>query len=331
MPARAIDTATIAFGLVSIPIKIYSTSEPSHEIHFHLIHEGCGERLKQQYTCPRHGVVERADMTKGFELTKGNFVELEKEELKALEAVASDEVAIREFVPATAIDPIYVDRTYYLGPDKGGDRAYRLLRDALEDAELVGVASYSARGKQYIVMVRPFEDGLAMHQLRYVDEVKPWSEVPLGKLPKSAAPELKLASQIIEQLQHETFDASQYEDEVKDRVRKLIAKKAKGGEIVAAPEAPKPVVTDLMEALKASLAGEARPAAREERVSVVKDGRGAKAAGKANGKAANGHARRGHAAKRTARAHAAPKRASRTSRARPHGRTTRSTAKRAHR
>ncbi|HEY5946270.1 MAG TPA: Ku protein [Kofleriaceae bacterium] len=321
MPARAIDTATIAFGLVSIPIKIYSTSEPSHEIHFHLIHEGCGERLKQQYICPRHGVVERADMTKGFELTKGNFVELEKEELKALEAVASDEVAIREFVPATAIDPIYVDRTYYLGPDKGGERAYRLLRDALEQAELVGVAAYSARGKQYIVMVRPFEDGLAMHQLRYEDEVKSWSEVPVGKLPKSAPTELQLASQIIEQLQHDTFDAGQYEDEVKDRVRKLIAKKAKGGEIVAAPEAPKPVVTDLMAALKASLAGEGKAPAPDDRVSVVRNGK--------NGKAAE--SRRGHAAKREPRGHAPAKRASR---ARPHAaraRSSRSAGKRAHR
>ena len=305
MPARAIDTATISFGLVSIPIKIYSTSEPSHEIHFHLIHEGCGERLKQQYTCPRHGVVDRDEMTKGYELTKGNFVELEKQELKALEAVASDEVAIREFVPASAIDPIFVDRTYYLGPDKGGERAYGLLRDALDKAELVGVASYSARGKQYVVMVRPFEDGLAMHQLRYADEVKPWSEVPLGKLPKSAPAELGLASQIIEQLEHDAFDASSYEDEVKDRVRKLIAKKAKGGEIVAAPEAPKPVVTDLMEALKASLAGEREAPAPDDRVSVVKNGK-------------RDHRR------------ATPKRASR---AKPHGRTRTASnnGKRAHR
>ncbi len=313
MPARAIDTATIAFGLVSIPIKIYSTAEHSHEIHFHLIHEGCGERLHQQYVCPRHGVVEREDMAKGYELTKGNFVELEKDELKALEAVASDEVAIREFVPASAIDPIYVDRTYYLGPDKGGERAYRLLRDALDQAELVGVAAYSARGKQYIVMVRPFEDGLAMHQLRYADEVKPWSEVPLGKLPKSAAAELHLATQIIGQLEHETFDASQYEDEVKDRVRALIAEKAKGGEIVAAPEAPRPEVTDLMAALKASLAGKGKAPAPEERVSVVK----------ANGhrkRAARGHARTSSASshKRASRTHAA-KRATRSHKARSHG------------
>lgn len=309
MPARAIDTASIAFGLVAIPIKIYSTSEPSHEIHFHLIHEGCGERLKQQYVCPRHGEVDRSEMAKGFELTKGNFVELSKEELKALEAVASDEVSIREFVPAVAIDPIYVERTYFLGPGKGGERAYRLLRDALENAELVGVASYAARGKEYVVMVRPFEDGLAMHQLRYPDEIKSWSEVPVGKLPKAAPSELALARQIIDQLRHDTFDPSQYADEVKERVRKLIAKKAKGGEIVAPPEAPKPVVTDLMDALKASLAGQAN------------------AAGDARVK--NGHAKPAKTASK--RGHAPVKRP--TAKARPHvarGHAARSSTKRAH-
>jgi DNA end-binding protein Ku len=313
MPARAIDSATIAFGLVSIPIKIYSTSEPSHEIHFHMIHEGCGERLKQQYVCPRHGEVSRSEMGKGFELTKGNFVELSKEELKALEAVSSDELAIREFVPAAAVDPILVERTYYLGPDKGGERAYRLLRDALEQAEIVGIAAYSARGKQYVVMVRPFEDGLAMHQLRYPDEVKPWSEVPVGKLPKAAPAELGLASQIIDQLRHETFDAGDYTDEVKDRVRKLIAKKAKGGEIVAPPEAPKPEVTDLMEALKASLSGAGKAPAGDDRKSSH-----------------DGHARRSRAADGKRVHH--PKRA-RSARTRPH--TARKTAsghaKRAHR
>lgn len=316
MPARAIDTATIAFGLVSIPIKIYSTSEPSHEIHFHLIHEGCGERLKQQYVCPKHGEVDRSEMSKGYELTKGNFIELSKEELKNLEAVASDELSIREFVPATAIDPIFVERTYYLGPGKGGERAYRLLRDALEEAELVGVAAYAARGKEYMVMVRPFEDGLAMHQLRYPDEVKPWSEVPVGKLPKAAPSELALAGQIISQLEHETFDPTQYSDDVKDRVRKLIAKKAKGGEIVAPPEVEKPAVTDLMEALKASLAGEkpkgSAPATKSK-----------KSRGHGNGHGKRTASSRGHASKRTS-----------GHRARPHasrGGATRGHGKRAHR
>jgi DNA end-binding protein Ku len=280
MPARSIDTATLAFGLVSIPVKIYSTGEPSHEIHFHMVHAGCGERVRQEYVCPRHGKVDRDEITKGFELTKGNFVELSKDELKALEAVASDEIAIREFVPISAVDPILIDKSYFLGPGKGGERAYRLLHDALEHEGLAGIAAYAARGKQYVVMVRPFEDGHAMHQLRYPDEVKRWSEVPIGKLAKPAAAELGLATKVIEQLRHDTFDPGQYKDEVKDRVRKLIAKKAKGGEIVAPPSAPKPEVTDLMAALKASLAGEAKPNGRSN--------------GKANGHAKSHRSVRGH-------------------------------------
>lgn len=253
MPARAIDSATLSFGLVAIPVKVYTTAEPSHEVHFNLIHEGCGERLKQRYVCPKHGEVERADMAKGFELTKGTYVELEKEELDALAAVATDEVALTEFVPETEVDPIYVDRSYYLAPAKGGERAYRLFRDALADSELVGIATYAARGKQYIVSLRPYEDGLLMHQLRYPDEVKPWSEIPMGKLPAPPPSELALAQRVIDQLRHSKFDPTQYTDEVKARVRTLIAKKAKGGEIVA-PEADKPApITDLMAALKASL------------------------------------------------------------------------------
>jgi len=272
-----------------------------------------GEVPYGQTVVRAQGGVGRSGRAKGFVRAKGNFVELSKDGLQALEAVASDELAMQEFGPATAVDPILIERTYFLGPDKGGERAYRLLRDALEDAQLVGIASYAARGKQYIVMVRPFEDGLAMHQLRYPDEVKSWSEVPVGKLPKAAPAELGLASQIISQLQHETFDPTQYSDEVKDRVRKLIAKKAKGGEFVAPEEAPRPVVTDLMEALKASLGA----------------GNGA---GKSNGKRAT-HAKRGGTGHGT-RGHAGTKRPSRGSRTRPHSTrasSSRAQAKRAHR
>jgi DNA end-binding protein Ku len=263
MPARSIDTATLAFGLVSIPVKIYSTGEPSHELHFNLVHEGCGERLHQQYVCEEHGKVERDEIIKGFELTKGNFVELSKTELKALEAVASDEIAIDEFVPASAVDPLFIERSYYLGPGKGGDRAYQLFRDAIEQADLVAIATYAARGKQYIVELRPYETGLVMHQLRYVDEVKAWSEIPTSRHTKAAPAELALARQFIDSLRHETFDPGRYKDEVKARVRALIAKKAKGGEITAPPTVERPPVTDLMAALKASLG--AKSNAKEDR------------------------------------------------------------------
>ena len=262
--ARSIDSASIVFGLVSIPIKVYSTTEPGHEIHFHMIHAGCGERLKQQYVCPKHGVVERSDIAKGYQVDRSKMIELDPKELDALDAVANDEIALTEFVPVTEIDPIYVDRTYYLGPDKGGDRPYRLLRDALERAKLVGVASYAARGKSYLVMVRPFENGLAMHQLRYPDEIKPWKAVGLHELAKPTAQELDLAGKLIEQLTHDSFDPSAYKDEVKGRVKKLLAERVKTGETIEVEEseaAPK-AIPDLMAALRASLGGKPEPKAK---------------------------------------------------------------------
>jgi DNA end-binding protein Ku len=252
--ARALDTASIVFGLVAIPVRVFSTAEPSHEIHFHMIHAGCGLRVKQEYHCPKHGKVERADIAKGYQADKGTIIELDQAELDALDAVANDEIALAEFVPAAAVDPIYIERTYYLGPGKGGERAYRLLRDALEDAGLVGIAQYAARGNAYIVMVRPFQDGLAMHQLRYQDEVKPFEAVDLPAMPKPTAAEVKLAQTLVHQLAKDAFDPSAYRDEVKVRVEKLLEEKVKSGETIVAPEAPKAEhIPDLMAALRASL------------------------------------------------------------------------------
>lgn len=256
MAARTIATASISFGLVSIPVHVISTSEPAHELHFHLIHAGCGRRVKQHYECPKHGPVERDQLAKGYEVRKGEMIELAQAELDALDAVGDDAIALAEFVPAAAVDPIFVERTYFLAPGKGGARPYRLLRDALARAGLVGIARYAARGKAYVVMVRPFETGLAMHQLRYADEIKPWSAAGVDELPAPTAAELQLAHKLVAQLEHARFDPSDYRDEVKDRVRELLAEKLKTGQPIVAPEGhapPRPI--DLMEALRASLGG----------------------------------------------------------------------------
>jgi DNA end-binding protein Ku len=264
MPARSIATATISFGLVSIPTKLYTTAESTGDIHFNLLHDACGSRLKQQYICTKDGeIVDREHMVKGYEFSKGQYVVLSGEELKALDEVATHTIALEEFVPASAVDPLYLDKAYYLGPDKGGERAYRLLADAMIDAGLVGLASYSARGKQYIVLVRPFQNGIIMHQLRYADEIKEWSEVPIGDLPEIKPNELNLAKQIIAQIAADTFIPEKYEDEVQKRMRALIEKKVEGQEITAAPDSPQQgKVIDLMEALKASLGVGAMAAAR---------------------------------------------------------------------
>ena len=266
MPARSIGTATISFGLVSIPTKLYTTNETGNDIHFNMLHDADSARLKQQYICTQcNEVVDREHTVKGFEHAKGQYVVFSAEEIKALDAVATQSIGIEEFVPASAVDALWVEKSYYLGPDKGGERAYKLIHDAMIETGLVGVASYSARGKSYIVSLRPFQNGLIMHQLRYAEEVKPWSEVPLPELPELKAAELGLAKQIIQQIAHETFEPTKYKDEVQSRMRELIAQKVEGQEITAQPEAPTGKVIDLMEALKASLGmskdAERKPAA----------------------------------------------------------------------
>jgi len=280
MPARSIGTATISFGLVSIPTKLYTTNETGSDIHFNMLHDADGARLKQQYICTQcNEIVDREHTVKGYEHAKGQYVMFSPEELKALDAVATQAIAIEEFVPASAVDPLWVEKSYYLGPDKGGERAYKLIHDAMIETGLVGFASYSARGKQYIVSLRPFNDGLIMHQLRYAEEVKPWTEVPLPELPELKPAELGLAKQIIQQIAHETFAPEKYKDDVQARMRDLIAQKVEGQEMTITPEAPTGKVIDLMEALKASL-GMSRDAERKPAIAAAEAEPAAEAAPK---------------------------------------------------
>jgi DNA end-binding protein Ku len=261
MTARSIGSGTVSFGLVSIPVKLYSTNETKAGVSFNLLHGGgCGSRLKQQYICPKDEViVERDQMVKGYEFAKGQYVTFSEEELKALEEQSSEAIEITEFVPEKTVSPLYYDKAYYLGPDKGGAKAYSLLGEAMRKTGRVALAKYSARGKQYLVMVRVEERGLVMQQLRYADEVKPMSEVPLDETPVSDR-ELDLAMKLIDQIASDQFEPEKYEDEVRTRTLELIEKKVAGQDIVAAPaEAPQAKVIDLMEALKASLAGKAGP------------------------------------------------------------------------
>ena len=256
MPARAISSATVSFGLVSIPIKVYSAHETANDIHFNMVHAECGTRLKQQYICPTHDrVVDRSETARGYQFAKNQFVLLSDEEYKTLQEVADNTIALTEFVPQDKLDPIYFERSYYLGPDKGGERAYKLLNEAMRETGLIGVATYAARGKQYLVAVRPFgKDGLVMHQLHYADEIKDFAEVPIKDAKPAAAGEVKLAVQLIEQIATDKFQPEKYEDQVKGRMLELIEKKVEGQEITAQPEAaPQAQVIDLMEALKKSL------------------------------------------------------------------------------
>lgn len=272
----------MAFGLVSIPVKVYTTQKPGSQLSFHLVHDSCGTRLKQQYVCPEHDeIVTREHIVKGYEYAKGQFVTLTGDEIKALEAVSDNAIALSEFVPSESVDPVFIDKTFYLGPDKGGDRAYRLLSTALRETGLVGIARYSARGKQYTVLVRPYgEEGLIMQQLHYADEVRGFDEVPLGESREVGDVELNLAIQLIEQAASDRFDPEKYRDEVKDRVLGLIEQKLEGQEITAEPQPQRGEIIDLMEALKASLGAtlEQGPEALPARTAPRKATRKSKAA-----------------------------------------------------
>ena len=261
MAARSIASGTISFGLVSIPVKLYSATQASAAVSFNLLHDKCSGRLKQQYICPRddNEVVEREHMIKGYEFSKDRYVTFTPEELKALEEKASQQIEITEFVPAAKIDPVYYDKAYYLGPEKGADRAYKLLAEAMRQTGRTALARYAARGKQYLVQLRPLAPeqggGLVLQQLLYADEVRAFSEVPVDETPAVKDQELLLARQIIEQIAVDEFHPEKYEDEVKKRVQEQIQRKSEGQAIdLTAPEARPTQVIDLMEALKASLA-----------------------------------------------------------------------------
>lgn len=261
MPARSIATGTLSFGMVSIPIRTYAAGESAAAVSFNLLHGKCKSRLKQQYVCPKDNeIVPRDQMVKGYEFQKEQYVTFTEEELKAMAEEAQKAIEITEFVPASTVDPVYFDGAYYLGPDKGGEKAYRLLNEAMRQTGRAALAKWAARGKQYLVMIRPVGKGLVMQQLLYKDEVRPISEVPIEDA-EVKEPELKLAVQLVEQIASDEFRPENYEDEVRKRYHEAIQKKVEGQEISSAPEAPRAQIIDLMEALKASLAAKSAPAA----------------------------------------------------------------------
>ena len=255
MSAHSIGSATVSFGLVSVPVRLFSSGESSAAISFNWLHKKDGARLKQQYICSKDGEkVENDDRVKGYEFTKGQYVLFSTEELKALEEPrGTGAIDIQEFLPADQVDRIYMDKTYFLGPDKGGERAYKLLSEALKKTRRVAVGQWAARGKQYLILVRPMEGGLAMEQLKYPEELRSIADVPLGKTDVKKG-ELDLAIKLIDQAASDEFKPENYKDNVRRRIRDMIQQKVEGHEITEEPqEAPKTQVIDLMEALKASL------------------------------------------------------------------------------
>ncbi len=262
-------SGTISFGLVNIPVKVYSATDSSGKISFNQLHADKKTRLKQQMYDPDTGeIVPREKIIKGYEFSKDQYVIVSEDELEKLELTTSRSMDITEFVPIDTVDPLYFDSGYYLGPDKGAERAYRLLARALEEARFAAVAKYTNRGRQNLILLRPLSGALVMQQMRYEDEVKKLGDIPIPEANVSEA-ELGLARQFITAMAKPKFDISMYHDEYRDRLRELLDHKVKGEAVELTPmPAPQAKVVDLMEALKASLAKSGAvptPAPAEER------------------------------------------------------------------
>jgi len=255
MPPHSIGSGTISFGLVSIPIKLY-TAASSGGVSFNLLHAKCGNRIKQQQTCPVcNEVVDRAGLVKGYEFTKEQYVRLTDEELKSLEGEASRVIDIAEFVPLPTVDPTYFEKTYYLGPDKGGEKAYRLLADAMAKTDRIALAKFVMRGKENLVLIRPAQNGLMLHTMYFADEVRDFGEIDKGQSAKIREGEVELALRLIDELSRDEFKPEQYQDEYRLRVLDLVNVKVEGKEVTAVgPEVQRAQVIDLMDALKQSLA-----------------------------------------------------------------------------
>jgi DNA end-binding protein Ku len=265
MAARATSSTTISFGLVSIPVKVY-TATSEQGVHFHQLHAKCGSRIKQRLYCPVDDeVVERSDLVKGYEVAKNQFVQFSEEELRALDAERFATLDLVEFVPESTVDFVYIEHSHYIGPDKGGEKAFNLLSRAMRKMERIAVGRQWSRGKVNLVLLRPYKKGLILHHVYYANEVRSYDDVDLGPDVRFSEAEEELAARLIEQLSKPAFAPEHFEDEYAGRVAKAAAEKAEGQEITVAPEQPAAQIIDLFEALKQSLR-EPGPAAEQKPV-----------------------------------------------------------------
>jgi DNA end-binding protein Ku len=264
MAARSIASLSLSFGLVSIPVKLYSATESSSSVKFNMLARD-GSRLKQQYVSEKdQAVVPRSEMVKGYEFEKDRFVLFSPEELKALEESSSPSIDIISFIPEKSVDPLFYDKAYLLAPDKRGAKPYALLAEAMRQSHRCALAKWAWKAKQYVVQIRPSEDGLVLQQLLYAAEVRSHKDLDIEKVDVSQG-ELQLALQLIDQIAAESYDPAQYVDEEKKRILAAIDAKIAGQQVVAST----PVETqgtgqviDLMEALRASLIRKPAPAAK---------------------------------------------------------------------
>jgi DNA end-binding protein Ku len=253
---RPLRNATITFGLVSIPVRFY-TATKSEDVHFNLLHESCGSRVNRKWWCPHHEeIVSSDELVRGYEVSKNKYVTFTDEEIDTLETDDNKALDIVEFVDLDQIDPIFFEKTYYLGPAPGGGKTYKLLSTAMKKEGKVGVAHWIASGKDHIVVLRPFENGLVLHTMYYADEVRDFAAIDLEDAPVKDK-EVQLAEMLIGELTEKKFDPLQFKDEYRERLLDRIKAKSHGKAIVAEEKEPEKggEVIDIMEALRRSLEG----------------------------------------------------------------------------
>jgi DNA end-binding protein Ku len=254
MAARPISAGMISFGLVSIPVRLFTATSP-RSVSFHLLHKNDNSRIQQKIYCPVDDkIIERDELVRGFEIEKGRYVTFTDEELKSLEAQGDHAINISEFIPLSEVDPLYFENGYYLGCEAGSAKAYRLLSEAMDQASRVALATYTMRGKEHLVLIRPYAKGLMLHTMYYSDEVRSVEDVDRGLNTDAKPAELDLAKRLIDDLTEKKFDPSKYHDNYRERVVEAAQRKLEGQEVTEAPvEERRGKVIDLMSALKASL------------------------------------------------------------------------------
>ena len=261
MAPRSIWRGAITFGLITIPVKIHTAvgREARDKIDMHLLHEKDGERIHYSRNCDKgHKDIDWDEIVKGYEYSKGKWVEITDEDLEALELESLKTIDVVTFTPYDQIDPMYFDKTYYVVPVEAGIKAYRLMTEALLDENLVGVAKVAMREREHLCCLRVSDDVMVMETMHWPEELRDAKFPELRKRPKVQDRERKMARRLIHQLSKD-FDPSEFKDEYHKALKKLIDKKVKGDEIVVPEKAEEPEqVVDLMEALKASVAAARR-------------------------------------------------------------------------
>jgi DNA end-binding protein Ku len=254
MASRPIGSGNISFGLVSIPVKLFSATR-SRAVSFNLLHAKDQSRIQQKIYCPvDDAIIDRSELVRGFEVEKGRYVTFTEEELKKLEARNEHAIEITEFLPLERVDPVYFEESYYLGSEANAAKAYRLLADAMSQSGRVALGRFTMRGKEHLVLIRPFGKGLILHTVYYSDEVRLAEDVDQAQNELVRDAELSLAKRLIDELTGEEFDPSKYHDHYRERVMEVAQQKVAGQQVTEAPAEPRRgQVIDLMSALKASL------------------------------------------------------------------------------